>query len=111
MAKAPKRKEVIEQLKEISPYDLDQKTPDQVIDYFEQLKAQHGPDCYIDWDAWFSYSYESERSPRYFLKRKRLENDTEYEARMVAEKAAKDAQQARDLAELERLQKLYGKAK
>lgn len=108
MARLPKRREVIDQLEEISPYDLDGKTPDQLIDYFLQLKAQHGPDCYIDWDPWFCFPYESERSPRYFLKRKRLENDTEYATRMAAEKSANDAQKQRDLAEFERLKKLYG---
>jgi hypothetical protein len=111
MTKPPKRREVVDQLEEISPYNLDGKTPDEVINYFKQLKARHGPDCYIEWDAWFSYPYESGNSPRYFLKRKRPENDTEYEARMAAEKIAKEEKKQRELAELERLQKLYGKAK
>lgn len=111
MPRSEKRKEITEEISDISPYDLDGKSMDDVIKYFEDMKTHYGPDVYLDWDAWFCYPYEQERSPRYFIRRKRLENDAEYEARLAAEKAAKEAQQQRDLAELERLQKLYGKAK
>lgn len=111
MTNKSKRKEIIEEVTDISPYDLDGKSIDEVIRYFEDKKQEYGSDIYLDWDAWFCYPYESERSPRYFIKRKRLENDTEYETRLAAEKAAKEAQQQRDLAEFERLNKLYGKVK
>ena len=102
-----KRITIIEEIDQISPHELDGKTFEQLCEYMKSQKAHYGDDAYIDWDAWFSFPYDSERSPRYIVKRKRLENDEEYNKRIEKEKKDADAKKAKDLAELERLKKLY----
>lgn len=104
----PRKIKVIEELERISPYDLDGKSLEGLIGYLEELKKEYGPDALFDWDPHYCYPYESSPSPRFYIKRYREETDEEFRKRLETEQKAADAKRERDLAEFERLKKVFG---
>jgi hypothetical protein len=102
----PKRKIVREQLTDVSPYDLDGTLAD-MLDRVNQWIEDYGVNARLDWDAHFHHDYDSNPSPRFNIVRDREENDEEYNRRIAKEKLDKQIGEARELAELERLQKKF----
>jgi len=102
------RKIINATVEDLDPYSLDS-TLGKAKAHLESLITKYGPDAQLDWDSNFYYPYDENPSPRYHIRVERLENDEEFEKRLAQEKTWKDAQAARDLAEFERLNKLFGK--
>jgi hypothetical protein len=103
-----KYKTISEEVETISPYDFEGSLGN-LYAQIGQWVQEYGHDATIAWDPHFHYSFEESPSPRFKIKINRPETDAEIEARIAQEKDHRDAQKARDLAELDRLQKLYGK--
>ena len=110
MSKA-KRKEVTVKLGTESFYDiLDQKTPEQVIERMQELRAEY-PDRKISFDV-EPYGYDG--GTELVLYEHRLENDKEFSKRREAEtkdrekeKLRKRTNQEKEFAEYQRLQKKF----
>jgi hypothetical protein len=103
-----KRRVVIDQLDEISPYEFEMPLGDllkKVKDYLDT----HGPEAYIEWDSYYHAPYDHDPSPRYFVRRNREEDDQEYEKRIKEERVREALTEERDRAEFERLQKKFKK--
>lgn len=92
----------------ISPYELDSKVSN-VIDRLKSYIDEHGPDVRLDWGKYHYEAYDTEPSPRYRVLVNRLETDEEYARRLAEEATQQQAREARDRAEFERLQKMFGK--
>jgi len=88
---------VYEQLEEVSPYTFSVSLIDLHLWVQEQIKL-HGPEAYLDWDRDHYYAYDSSPSPMFFLKRRRPENDKEYQERLIREttQALERAQKERE---------------
>jgi hypothetical protein len=102
------RKIITATVGEVSPYDLDT-TLGNAKAHLEQLIVTYGVDARLDWDSNFYYPYDEKPSPRYHIRVNRPETDDEMAKRLAEEKTWKEAQAARDLAEFQRLNKLFGK--
>lgn len=72
----------------------------------EKLINLHGPDAEINWDSDFC---NCGSSSKFEIKIKRLETDEEYEIRIQKEKLNREMQEKREIAEYQRLRKIYGK--
>jgi len=93
----------------ISPYDFDMCLND-IRKKIIELIVKYGPDARLDWDRYHHEPYDSDPSPQFNLIVSRLETDEEYANRLEVDRAYKEAQDARDLAEYRRLkEKLEGK--
>ncbi len=106
-----KRKIVCESLGSESFYDiLDSKTPEQVIQRMQEVRAYYGDrDVYFDIQ---SYGYDGGKE--LYMYERRLETDKEYDKRLAEEKKvkakAKDAKalkEAKERAEFMRLKKKF----
>ena len=110
MSKA-KRKEITEKLGTESFYDiLDQKTPEQVIERMQELRAEY-PDRKVSFDV-EPYGYDG--GLELVLYAHRLENDREFKKRREAEakdrekeKLRKRTNEEKERAEYERLKKKF----
>lgn len=105
MAKQKKRT-VREHLGDVSPYELEMTLADlrgRINDWIDL----YGPTARLDWDAHFQHEYDPNPSPRFNIVRDREETDEEYDRRVAKEKVDRQALEARELAELERLQKKF----
>lgn len=106
-----KRKIVNVRLGEESFYDiLDQRTPEEVIERVQRLRAEY-PGRHVYFNV-HGYGYDGGKELE--LWESREENDKEFEKRMAEEKKLKDAKKkqkadkdARDFAEYERLKKKF----
>ena len=106
-----KRKIVCESLGSESFYDiLDSKTPEQVIERMQEIRAYYGTrDVYFDIQ---SYGYDGGKE--LYMYERRLETDKEYDKRIAEEKKekakvkeAKAIKEAKEFAEFQRLQKKF----
>jgi len=70
--------------------------------------AEYGPDTKIEWDPDRWFEYNSQPSPTFYIKRYRLETDSEMATRLLVHKARVDAIRERDRIEFERLKKQFG---
>lgn len=86
----------------LSPSDLDGSLND-LRNQIEGLINKHGKDAKIYYDKYHHYQYDHEPSPRFDISIQREETDDEYNKRIEYESARKKAQEARDLAEYNRL--------
>lgn len=78
--------------------------------YVNTLILEHGMDARLCFEADHWEAYDSNPSPTYWIKVTRPETDAEWKKRLEDYEAKKAEQQARDLADYERLKnKLYGK--
>ena len=102
-----KKRIITETKTDVSPYDFETSLGDLYARIGHWIQ-KYGHDARLDWDPNFHYPYEQSPSPRFNIQVQREETDTECEARVAAEKAAKDAREARDRAEFERLKKQFG---
>jgi hypothetical protein len=100
------KRQITEYLFDVSPYELEG-TLVNLQAQIQQWIDKHGPTARLDWDAYFQHVYDPNPSPRFNLVRDREENDKEYTKRLAREKIEMAAQDARELAELERLQKKF----
>lgn len=91
------------------PYEFEG-TLKNVQQFIEGLIAQHGPDAELDWnpDHWEHYDNETIPRLRFEVTVQRDETDEEFNKRVSAETAQKEAQDARDKAEFERLKQKFG---
>lgn len=89
-----------------STYDFEG-TLEDVRERIDEWIQSYGPKARLGWDPYFHYPYESQPSPRYNILVDREETDEEYNARVEKENAANEARRQKDLAEFERLKKLY----
>lgn len=101
-----KKRQIREHLGDVSPYEIEGNLKD-LRDRVDQWIEDHGENASLDWDAYFHHDYDPSPSPRFNIVRDREETDEEYEKRLVKEKLEKTIQEARELAELERLQKKF----
>lgn len=102
------KKRIITETKDhISPYDFDTSLGD-LYARIGQMIQKYGHDARLDWRPDFYYPYDQSPSPRYNIQVQREETDREYEIRIAGEVAAKQAREARDRAEFERLKKQFG---
>jgi hypothetical protein len=106
-----KRKIVCESLGSESFYDiLDGKTPEQVIEHMQGVRAYYGDrDVYFDIQG---YGYDGGKE--LYMYERRLETDKEYDKRIAEEKKvkakakeAKATKEAREFLEYQRLQKKF----
>ena len=110
MSKA-KRKEITEKLGTESFYDiLDQKTPEQVIERMQELRAEY-PNRKVSFDV-EPYGYDG--GLELVLYEHRLENDQEFKKRREAEAKAREKEKLRkrtneekEFTEYQRLQKKF----
>lgn len=91
-------------LKEQESADLDGITLEQAKIRIESLIKNYGGDAIIDW-----HQYPYDESTYLYIHQYVLETDGEYAKRLVIEQAAVLRQEARDLAEYERLAKKLNK--
>lgn len=95
---------------DLAPYEFERNLGELVV-FVTELAQRHGNDAYLDWHPNYYYSaYDRDPSPRFLLKKKRPETEAEYSLRVNKENAEKKQIADRELAELERLQKKYGRA-
>lgn len=106
----PKRRTVVDQLDYVSPYQLEC-TLKELRDKIDVWIAEYGPDARLDWNANFYHDYDPSPSPRFDIKRDRLENDDELDARLAAEAAQQAAREEKEREEFARLAAKFGKIK
>ena len=102
-----KKKILVENVEDIAPYDLEC-TLAELNDKVQDWIVKYGPTARIDWEPNFYYAYDQNPSPRFNIQRNREETDEEQEKRIRLEKESKQAREARDRAEFERLKKVLG---
>ena len=100
------KKIITDTLFDVSPYELEGQLS-KVKEYIEDLIKRYGDDAFLAWDPWHSYPYDSERSPRYDLKKEREETDDEYKDRLDKERIHRSVVEARELEQLKTLIKKY----
>jgi len=101
-------KRIITETKDqISPYDFETSLGN-LHARIGQLMLEHGHTATLDWNPDFHYPYDQSPSPRFNIIVRREETEKEYETRISYENAIKEASEARDRAEFERLKKQYG---
>jgi len=107
MKKQTKRREVTEVLDDhVSPGDLEL-TLGELATWFKNLAKKHGADAYLDWNPNYHYPYDPVPSPKYSIRKKRLETDQELAKREADEQRMQLAAEERERAELARLQQKY----
>jgi hypothetical protein len=94
---------------DIAPYELERNLGELVV-FVTELAQRHGNDAYLDWQPdYYESRWDSGPSPRFWIRKARPETDAEYNLRVDKEIAEKKQIADRELAELERLQKKYGR--
>lgn len=104
----PKKRTITEGFKDVSPHELETSLGD-LHAMIGQWIAKYGHNARLDWDAHFYYDYDPNPSPRFNILRDREETDAEFAERVAKEKAEKEAREAGERAEFERLQAKFGK--
>lgn len=100
----PSKKEISEFLDGVSPYEFDN-TLGEIRKKIDAWIIEYGTDAYLDY---CSYGYQDySDTPGYHLKRKRLETDAEFAARVEQERVQSDMRTAHERAEYERLRKQF----
>ena len=105
--KAPPKKIITEMLNDVSPYELEG-TLEQLLIQVQTWISQYGLTARFNWDPDNWPQYNDSPSPRYEIKIDREETDKEQAIRLEKEEEKKQSQEARDLAEYKRLQKIFG---
>lgn len=94
----------------VAPYALERSLGELVV-FVTELAQRHGNDAYLDWHPdYYESRWDSSPSPRFWIRKERPETDEEYQIRVDNEIAAQKRDADRELAELERLRKKYGRA-
>lgn len=94
------------ELRIFSPYDFDGNLGD-ILSEIQDLVDLYGKDVRLDFEPDFYYPYESSPSPRFVIYGNREETDAEYATRLDREATEKARQDARDLAEFNRLKSKF----
>ena len=102
------RGSVNELMTEPAPYEFEG-TLAELRERIDQWINLYGMEATVSWDPYRHHAYEHSPSPTYYIHKKRDETDEEWAKRLAERQAQEQAQQARNLAEYERLQKLLGK--
>ena len=102
-----KKKIITENVEDIPPYEMEG-TLANLRDKINSLIDLYGPTARLEWNPNFYHAYDRDPSPRFDIQRTREETDEEYEKRTRLEKEDKQAREARDRAEFERLKKVLG---
>ncbi len=105
MVKKVQKKIIHECAMTFSPYDFEGTLLD-AHEHIAKLLKEYGPDARLDFDPLGSDPYSD--NPGYSVMIQREETDEEMEKRLVVEQSAKLVQEARDRAELKRLQDKLG---
>lgn len=103
-----KKKIVRDMLQDVSPYDIDC-TLEDLQTKVNRWVTEYGRDARLEWDPHHYESYNPDPSPRFRIMADREETDEEYKVRIETERVQKAIIEARELAELERLQKKFNK--
>ena len=90
----------------ISPGELELSLAE-LADLFKKLAKKHGADAYLDWNPEYHYPYDPVPSPRFSIRKTRLETDEELAKREADVQRVQLAVEERERAELARLQKKY----
>lgn len=106
MARTPKKINKTIILSDLSPYELEGRLS-ALLGVIEQLIEQHGEDAYLSWDSTHQEPYSDSPSPRFEILLDRIETHEEYAKRIADQEKQKIVQEARELAELNRLQEKY----
>jgi hypothetical protein len=94
----------------VPTYALERSLGELVV-FVTELAQRHGNDAYLDWQPdYYESRWDSSPSPRFWIRKERPETDKEYQIRVDKETAEKKQIADRELAELERLQKKYGRS-
>lgn len=101
-----KKKVISVMLTDVSPYELEG-TLGEVQATINRWITEHGIDSRLNWDPDYWPQYNDSPSPRYEIKINREETDEEFDKRIKHEALQQSQQEARELAELERLQKKF----
>ncbi len=105
-----KKKIITVDVEDVSPYSIATNLAD-VKAFFDSLLEKYGPDARIEWDPNFHYDYDVNPTPRFYVQVRREENDEEFQKRSEIEDKYRIEQERRDLAEFERLQRVFGQKK
>ena len=95
---------------DVSPYELEGMLAN-VRDQIQSWIEKYGPTASLSWDGYHREPYSTEPSPRFEIKINREEIDEEFDKRIEREALQQSQQEARELAELERLQTKFGAKK
>lgn len=103
-----KKRTITDTITDVSPYEFETSLGN-LHALIGQWIAKYGHNARLDWDSYFQHAYDTSPSPRFNIKLDREETDSEFEARVTQEKAAREEREARERAEYERLQAKFGK--
>ncbi len=105
MVKKEKKKIVTYEVERFSPYDFET-TLISIQEMISRLVREHGPEARMNYDSRGSDPYSD--SPEFNLMVDREETDEEFEKRVAEQTVQQAEQEARDRAELKRLQDKLG---
>lgn len=104
---ATHRGTVIEHIMDVSPGELEGSI-EHIIAQFQEWITSYGPCLELEYDKYRHEMYDSEPSPRYYLKRVRPESDLEMADRLREVEDSKKKRRENDLVQLAALQKRLG---